>query len=66
MSVYIETHRSQLRPIKASDWELFQRLLSEQEVIALCFDRPSETEIRKKICFAIITMDQIASIGFAL
>ena len=48
MSVYIETHRSRLRPIEASDWELFQRLHSEPEIIELCFDRPSEKQIKEK------------------
>ncbi|HHX8315432.1 GNAT family N-acetyltransferase [Vibrio diabolicus] len=54
MSVYIETHRSQLRPIEASDWELFQRLHSEPEIIELCFDRPSEKQIKEKFASRLL------------
>ncbi|QIA65069.1 GNAT family N-acetyltransferase [Vibrio astriarenae] len=47
MDVIIETERLNLRQLCDEDWRLFHSLQSEPSVIALCFDKPSEFEIKK-------------------
>ncbi|WP_394242170.1 GNAT family N-acetyltransferase [Vibrio astriarenae] len=47
MDVIIETERLKLRQLCDCDWPLFQSLQSDPSVIELCFDKPSESEIKK-------------------
>lgn len=37
-----------MTPIKESDWPLFQRLHSDPEIIALCFNAPDEQQLKEK------------------
>ncbi|MDX1536280.1 GNAT family N-acetyltransferase [Arsukibacterium sp.] len=44
----ITTSHLKMVPLTASDWPLFQALHTESDVIALCFDPPTEAELQQK------------------
>lgn len=46
--INIETNRLLLSPLQQQHWLLFLRLNSEPQIVALCFDVPSEQMIRQK------------------
>ncbi|NOJ19392.1 GNAT family N-acetyltransferase [Vibrio jasicida] len=48
LSLPISTPRTELKPLTKSDWDLYRRLSSEPQIIALCFDPPTEDEMRQK------------------
>lgn len=48
MSIAIHTERLILRQLSDNDWNLFQRLHSNPDVISLCFDEPSVVEIKDR------------------
>lgn len=48
MAIEIKTSRLSMRQITEQDWLLFLRLHTESRVIGLCFDQPSEHDIRVK------------------
>lgn len=50
----IETARLQLAPLTESDWPLFLQLHQLPEVTKLCFDPPSELEVRAKFTERLI------------
>ncbi len=48
MSIAIGTERLSMRQLSSNDWSLFLDLQTDSDVIALCFDKPSEAEVRDR------------------
>ncbi|CAE6952495.1 GNAT family N-acetyltransferase [Vibrio sp. B1FLJ16] len=48
MSIYLTTTRTKMTPINECDWPLFQRLHTEPDIIALCFDAPDAQQLKEK------------------
>ncbi|WP_375753841.1 GNAT family N-acetyltransferase [Vibrio sp. HN007] len=46
MSISIETKRLSMRQLSNDDWSLYYDLQTDSEVIALCFDEPSEADVK--------------------
>ncbi|MGR5217712.1 GNAT family N-acetyltransferase [Vibrio harveyi] len=44
----LTTPRLTLTPLQSQHWSLFQRLLCDPQIIALCFDPPTEADMRQK------------------
>ncbi|MGR4991946.1 GNAT family N-acetyltransferase [Vibrio rotiferianus] len=44
----LTTPRLALKPLQPKHWSLFQRLLHDPQIISLCFDPPTEEEMRQK------------------
>ena len=45
----LTTPRLTLTPLQSQQWPLFQRSLCEPQIIAPCFDPPTEDEMRQKL-----------------
>lgn len=43
----IESSNLAMEQITSADWDLFKRLQTDSKIIELCFDEPSELEIKK-------------------
>ncbi|ELC3155048.1 GNAT family N-acetyltransferase [Vibrio harveyi] len=48
LSQSISTPRTELKPLSQDNWDLYRRLSSDPEIIALCFDPPTEADMRQK------------------
>ncbi len=48
LSQSISTPRTELKPLTQDNWDLYRRLSSDPEIIALCFDPPTEADMRQK------------------